>query len=331
MGKFSLTHILRMTDSLGILEHCIFTTPDRKEGYSTDDNARALQTFLRLKDSRTSLYLQFLLRAQTKKGFHQDLNPDLTWKDDDGVGEGFGRAMAALGEATLTALEDNQKLTAAFAFDAQLPLIKNVNYPRVIAQLIFGIFHRMKFAPQLKKELISLAEKLAKYYLTHSTTSWKWYEDILTYDNGRLPLGMFYAYQASGNKKYYKIALESLDFLLEKTYDLSKDCFSFPRNQGWFPKDGEKALFGQQPIEAGSTVEVCAKAYQLTKNKKYLDFAQKALDWYKGKNILGISLLDEQTDGVCDGLEERGVNRNQGAESILSYAIACLSLEKVKS
>jgi len=31
-----------MTDSTGILEHAVFNVPNYPEGYSTDDNARAL-------------------------------------------------------------------------------------------------------------------------------------------------------------------------------------------------------------------------------------------------------------------------------------------------
>ncbi|MDO9028458.1 MAG: glycosyltransferase, partial [Candidatus Roizmanbacteria bacterium] len=76
--SFPLTHIERMTDSIGILEHCIFSTPDRIEGYSTDDNARALQVVLRLNKlsseeyikKYSSIYLQFLLSARSPQGFH---------------------------------------------------------------------------------------------------------------------------------------------------------------------------------------------------------------------------------------------------------------------
>ena len=33
---------MRLTDDTGILQHAIFTIPNRGEGYTTDDNARAL-------------------------------------------------------------------------------------------------------------------------------------------------------------------------------------------------------------------------------------------------------------------------------------------------
>jgi glycosyltransferase involved in cell wall biosynthesis len=35
-------HLLTMTDDTGILQHAIFTVPNTQEGYTTDDNARAL-------------------------------------------------------------------------------------------------------------------------------------------------------------------------------------------------------------------------------------------------------------------------------------------------
>ncbi|MEK7117257.1 MAG: glycosyl transferase, partial [Patescibacteria group bacterium] len=129
-ATFSLKHVSRITDHIGIIEHCIFATPNRKEGYCVDDNARALLACLRIdgKEKKTAqqlipIYLRFLVRALDKKGFHQNLNQGLTWEDDAGVEDGFGRAMVALGETTLSALQGNQKLTAAFIFDQQAFLI----------------------------------------------------------------------------------------------------------------------------------------------------------------------------------------------------------------
>jgi len=361
MANFSLTHIERMTNSMGMLEHCIFSTPDRTKGYSTDDNARALQAVLRLNTQASeeytnkylSIYLQFLLSARTPKGFHQDFNANLTWEDDAGVEEGFGRAMAALGEASLTAPQIDQQLTAAFVFDQQALLIKSVKYIRVMAQVIIALSYRLRFettaselAPLLimrkklkgdmtekspinmQTELIHFADELVASYKKHSSHSWNWYEDGFTYDNGRLPLSLFFAFQTTKDQKYLEVAKESLDFLLAQTYDKEKDCFSFPGYRGWFYKNKKKALFGQQPIEAGTTVEVCALAYEVTHEKKYLDYAKKALEWYHGRNILKITMVNPATGGVKDGLEEWGVNPNEGAESVLSYALACLALKK---
>src|SRR5208282_4608902 len=40
--ELKLKHVKRLTDDTGMLQHAIFTIPNRGEGYTTDDNARAL-------------------------------------------------------------------------------------------------------------------------------------------------------------------------------------------------------------------------------------------------------------------------------------------------
>ncbi|GAI74872.1 unnamed protein product, partial [marine sediment metagenome] len=43
LPEVNLTHFRNLSDETGILQHAILTTPDRRHGYATDDNARALQ------------------------------------------------------------------------------------------------------------------------------------------------------------------------------------------------------------------------------------------------------------------------------------------------
>lgn len=339
-ATFSLKHVRNITDHIGIIEHCVFSTADYKEGYCVDDNARALLACLKVDGKEKiiarqliPIYLKFLARACDKKGFHQDLNQDLTWKNDAGVEEGFGRAMVALGETTLSAQQDSQKFTAALIFDQQAFLIPTIKHSRVMAQTIIAISKRIQFREKpinLKKELIILSGKLIKNYQNHSSETWKWYEDIISYDNGRLPLSLFFAFQVTKDQKYLEVARESLDFLIEQIYDHSKDCFSYVGNKGWYPKGKKPAVFDQQPIEAGSMVEVCVKAYKVLKDPKYLHYAKTAFLWYSGKNILGLKMIDSLTGGVYDGLNSQNVNKNEGAESVLSYILACLALKEIK-
>src|SRR5208283_4661885 len=42
LPALKLNHLRRLTDDTGILQHAIFTVPNLGEGYTTDDNARAL-------------------------------------------------------------------------------------------------------------------------------------------------------------------------------------------------------------------------------------------------------------------------------------------------
>lgn len=67
--------------------------------------------------------------------------------------------MVALGETTLSAPQDNQKLTAAFIFDQQAFLIPTIKYPRVMAQTIIAISKRIKFS---EKSLLDSSLDLKK-------------------------------------------------------------------------------------------------------------------------------------------------------------------------
>ena len=42
LPELKLDHLHALTDDTGILQHAIFTIPNRGEGHTTDDNARAL-------------------------------------------------------------------------------------------------------------------------------------------------------------------------------------------------------------------------------------------------------------------------------------------------
>lgn len=334
-------HFYRLTDETGILEHSYFAIPDKSHGYTTDDNARALQVCLRLGDripNREKLidtYLKFLILAKKDNGFFNDLKPDLQWENcPNPLGEHFGRAMSALGETAVNDPDTNRKLCAVSLFDQMSMLISPSLDLRTCANLISGLYYRFVFSrfstnqPKIKEITKLLADRLVTETQKNLDKAWQWFEDKITYDNPRLPLGLLYANKITGEGKYLEIALKTFDFLLETTFNSQKDCFYFIGNRGWLSKNGQKNLFDQQPIEAGSTVEACCSAYQITKQEKYLDFAKKAFLWYSGKNILGLSLIDEESGGIKDGLETYGINQNQGAESILGYLLAYHSLEE---
>ena len=85
-------------------------------------------------------------------------------------------------------------------------------------------------------------------------------------------------------------------------------------------------MFGQQPLDALAMVLMFHQAFHLTKDKTYLNKLHISFMWFLGENDMRMSLYDFETKGCCDGLESYGVNRNQGAESTLSYLIAHLTV-----
>jgi len=322
--KKQIDYLIKITDKIGIIEHCCFDKPDYVEGYCIDDNARALQVCLRFKneypvlEKTLPIYLEFIKSAIKKEGLYGDLNSDLSWRNDFIInGEHYGRALAALGEADNS--ENKQLFEQIYSYFVE----KKSSHIRVTAQIIWGL---KKYQPD---DIKIWADAMILQYTKERTNYWKWFEPLISYDNGRLPLALLVAYQVTKNEQYLQVALESLDFLTNLIFDEKEDFFVFPGNRGWLTKYNNRAIFDQQPIEAGSATEVYSLAFSISKNKKYKDLAMKAFDWYSGKNILKANMIDKKTGGIYDGFSEKEINKNQGAESILSYLLASKAIESI--
>jgi hypothetical protein len=101
--KKQIEYLIKITDKVGLIEHCKQHQPDYIEGWCVDDNARALQICLRYEDAllknTKSIYFSFLETALRNNDFYDDLNQDLTWKEGfEPGGEHCGRTLVALGE-----------------------------------------------------------------------------------------------------------------------------------------------------------------------------------------------------------------------------------------
>ena len=305
----ALSYIRKMTDKTGILEHAKLGKPDTTEGYTTDDNARAYQVMLKLKQPR-QVYLDFLRRAVDINGFHNEMDKLGQWVDKPGLGEWFGRAVVAAGQG-VKSVDHNEKMVCQQIWGSAKPEFKKITSLRATAQLaIAGV-------PNMADKLVTAWEK-------NRSADWEWFEPGLYYDNGRLPHALF----TSG---YEKAGQQTLDWLIEKLWDRQKNCFSFVGQAGWWKKGEPKAEFDQQPVEAGSLVEACVAAYSATKDKKYLDWAHKVWQLYSGRNIICETLIDDKTGGIRDGFSPQGCSLNEGAEAVLSFIIAHIALEEVTS
>jgi len=317
-----INYLVKLTDKIGLIEHSSFDEPNLAEGYCVDDNARALQVCLRLKDQYPLLtnylpvYFRFLNSAFQNDHFYNDLNADLTWQNSFEInGEHYGRTLAALGETIK--FEANFSSAAKKLFDKLYSSFvnKTSSFPRVSSQIILSLrYYR-------SEDIKIWTDSLVAQYLKEKTDIWYWFEPRFSYDNSRMPLALLVAYQITSDPQYLKVALKTLDFLTKATFDKKLGYFIFPGNNGFF---------GQQPIEAGSAAETYSLAYEITKKIKYKKLAQIAFNWYHGENILKTSLINPKTGGIYDGLEENGVNLNQGAESVLSYLLAYNALENLR-
>lgn len=331
----SLLHIKQLTDNTGLLQHAKFTIPDRSHGYCTDDNARVIvamaKYYAQYNDPEAlrllQIYLSFLLHAQQPDGtFHNFMTYDRKWIEPEPHHDSLGRALWALGTMMGKPLLPEIVPILKDYFDRSAGQIPSQS-PRGRAYSILGMAEYLRQFPgasEIKRYLLSAADFLADLYQRSASPSWSWFEEILCYDNAVLPHGLFVAYRLTGEERYLKAAQESCEFLLDTTY--TGKNFSFIGCHGWYRKGKARAQFDQQPLEAVSTVLMLRDAYEATGNLYYLKLQKEAFDWFLGKNDLQIPIYDFRTKGCYDGLEKGGVNLNQGAESMISFLLALLSI-----
>ena len=331
---FNDAFIFRMTDDTGIFHHCVNGVPDPREGYTTDDNARALimaallyQQFPEEK-YRNLLYryLSFLLYAQNTDGWFKNfMGYDRRFIEDKGSEDCYGRCLWALGyTASNEFLPQDLRRTAQKVFEDALPNCEKLSFPRAKAYAIIGL----SYLPtnKTKNKMIPLLDSLLKQHDHSSTPDWKWFEDYMSYSNAVLPWAMLAGYKTVKIERYKEVGLESLGFLESKTF--THGYFKPIGCKGWYFKEKKAAEFDEQPLEAAETLLCYLEAYELTQEKKYLEKALKCYKWYEGDNSKRIPVIDAETGGCYDGITKEGVNLNQGAESIISYMLARLSIQK---
>jgi hypothetical protein len=68
------------------------------------------------------------------------------------------------------------------------------------------------------------------------------------------------------------------------------------------------------------------EAYRSTGDERWRTEAQRAFEWFLGRNDLNLPLYDPTTGGCRDGLHPDRPNENQGAESTLAFLQTVLEL-----
>jgi hypothetical protein len=349
LPELKLDHVNALTDDTGMLQHAIFTIPNRAEGYTTDDNARALIFTVLLEQlGRDQLgnaespnpdwpfrYLAFLEHAfhPEKKRFRNFLGYDRHWREDQGSEDSHGRALWALG--TLLARSENQGLRGAAGrlLEFSLPAALEFSSPRAWAYTLLGIQEYLNSYPgdrdaQKVRSVLSL--RLLEMYESIRSPDWKWFENVLAYGNARLPQAMLLVGSACSDDRMVSAGLEALDWL-SKTQRCETNRHFVPiGSQGFYHQGGEKARFDQQPIEAAGAVSACLQAYRVTGDSRWRTEAWSAFNWFLGDNDLQLPLYDSVTGGCRDGLHPERANQNQGAESALSFLMALLEMRSLQ-
>jgi glycosyltransferase involved in cell wall biosynthesis len=333
--ELNLDHLYRMTDSTGIFQHASFTAPNLSEGYCTDDNARALILAVLLGQleeapkrvrALATTYAAFLKGAFNPKTtrFHNFLSIDRRWLDERGSEDSHGRAIWALGTAVGRSPHWSSQVMAERLFAQALPSVMDFTSPRAWAFSLIGIheyLRRMKgdrlafdVREELTGRLVAIFDKVAQ-------PGWSWFEEGLTYDNAKLAHALIVSGRATGQGRVYERGMKALRWLVGVQTSQQGQLRPIGSN-GFYKRNGARADFDQQPIEAQTTVSACLAAYRTTADPWWYEQAQRAFDWFLGWNDLGLELYAAQTGGCRDGLHADRSNENQGAESMLAFLLS---------
>jgi len=360
LPELKLNHVNALTDDTGILQHAIFTIPNRAEGYTTDDNARALIFTVLMDQARIDQlgtdqpgvdqfgkaeaanpdwpfrYLAFLEHAfnPEKKRFRNFLGYDHRWMEDQGSEDSHGRALWALGTLLARSTDHGLRGAAGRLFEFSVPAVVEFYSPRACAYALLGIQEYLDSYPgdrDAQRVRLALAQRLLDMYQSIRRPDWKWFEDVVAYGNARLPQAMLLVGSACGDERMLSAGLDSLDWLMETHRCQMNGHFVPIGSQGFYRQGGERARFDQQPLEAAGAVSACLQAYRVTADSRWRTQAWSAFNWFLGDNDLQLSLYDPETGGCRDGLHPDRANQNQGAESTLSFLMALLEMRSLQN
>ncbi|MCZ6444786.1 MAG: glycosyltransferase family 4 protein [Planctomycetota bacterium] len=335
-----LEHLRRMTDGTGLLQHATFGVPNYSEGYCTDDNARAL-IFSVLVDeaadvsseelsgfaSRYMAFIQHAFHPRTKR-FRNFLSHDRRWLEEEGSEDSHGRAMWALGTVVAHRQQQGIREWAGQLFEAALPPTLQFKNPRAWAFTLLGIHEYLtrysgdRIAQDAQRVL---GERLLDMYQPGSDSDWLWFENLLTYCNAKLPHALLVCGRSMSRDDMVETALESLEWLAQ-IQRADGGHFVPIGSNGFYSRGGERARFDQQPIEAHATVAACLEAHRATGDDQWKVEAQRAFDWFVGRNDLRTPIYDPSTGGCHDGLQPDHVNPNLGAESMLAFLLSLVEM-----
>ena len=338
-----LDHLFRMTDDTGMLQHAKFAIPDRAHGYCTDDNARALivagLAYSLFRDEAVlpylHNYLSFLAYALPHGGgrFRNFMSYDRRWFDQDGSDDCQGRAIWGLGFLVAHAPDASSREVGTELFNAGLSQLESLHAPRSWALAVLGLyyFNRESVGDQRSREALDeFSLKLQAAFEKNDRENWHWFEDVVTYDNGRLPQALILAGMARGDQAMIDRGINTLRWLLS-IQKSPQGHLSVIGNRGWMRSSGVRATFDQQPLEAAALIEACKAAYVATLERQWLVEMRTCFEWYVGRNDENIPLVDFRSRGCFDGLLTGRVNTNQGAESTLAWLHSLLLMHEMQN
>jgi glycosyltransferase involved in cell wall biosynthesis len=218
LPELNLDHLHRLTDDTGLLQHATFAVPNCAEGYTTDDNARALVLAILLEQlgqtepvvtgNLAPRYLAFLGNAFNSENgrFRNFLSYARTWNETQGSEDCHGRALWALGAVLGRSKDQGLRGAAGRLFEAAVPAALKFSSPRAWAFTVLGIQEYLDCFPgdrEARSTSSMLTTRLIDLYGRNQSQNWTWFEDILAYSNARLPQAVLIAGRRNSDQELF--------------------------------------------------------------------------------------------------------------------------------
>jgi len=342
LPEIRIGHFLSLCDSTGMLQHAVHSVPDRAHGYCVDDNARALlfssalfsSGECQLPESMTAHFAAFIQHAWNPDTlrFRNFMSYDRRWLEDQGSEDSHARTLWALGDCARRGADSSRRRWAAELFKTALPTVEGFSSPRAWAFTLLGLDAYCAlgvndvFANRMRK---LLADRLIALFAANQSEDWLWFEDLLAYDNARLPQALIQTGLTTHTPSYVAVGLQSLRWLM--SIQTSPTGYFRPVGTESFGHLHQKPeAFDQQPVEAAATIAACIAASRADASPEWASGAMSALGWFLGENDLQTTLIDPETGSCSDGLHPDRPNENKGAESSLSYLSGLVDIRQFK-
>jgi glycosyltransferase involved in cell wall biosynthesis len=331
------SHLATLVDDVGIVQHAEGIAPLLSSGYCTDDVARLAIVALglgRITGAQAhhrilALSLGFLRHAWSADvgGMHNLMSHDRRWLDQPHGGDHLGRAAWALGEVVGAGPGPALLAPSLILLREMLPALAEQRSPRTMAFAALGLAHA---DPELVGSgatdvLRTLAGRLAGQQRANASPDWYWAEDILAYDNARLPQALIASARRLGDEEMLREGMRSLDWYGGEVR-VDGPYLQLVGHHGRRRDEPHPGGGDEQPLDAAALVEAAVEAFLATRDDARARQALRAFEWFLGRNRLEQPVYDISTGGCHDGLGESAVNRNEGAESTLAYLQALVAL-----
>lgn len=337
LSPIGIEGLLRICDDTGILQHSIHNVPDRAHGYCVDDNARALMLMNRLSESAephrsrlSTIFAAFVQSAWNADAaeFRNFMGYGRNWLEAKGSEDSCGRTIWALGATALEGRTPALRHWARGLFDHTAVSALGFGSPRAIAFAVLGAESLLRSDPENELAQAILREGAATLHSLLTQTrrpDWPWFETMLAYDNCRLPEALLRAGNMLSDGEMTACGLSTLKWI---NVQQSATAGHFrPVGSDSFGREREAPMpFDQQPVEIWAAIDAASAAYDVTGGTVWVAQAKRAYAWFSGANDRGVVVADPLIGTCRDGINPRGLNLNEGAESVLSYQLATCTL-----